>query len=74
MNDDLVKRLARAWAGIEGKAAEFDACAANPVQDMRDGQFSRYMFQAEELMRRSGLAIDMHQMRLRADGAAQSLA
>ncbi|MTH62758.1 hypothetical protein [Paracoccus shanxieyensis] len=69
MKDDLVKRLARAMAGLDGKNAEFEASAANPQQDLRDQTFSRYMFRAEEVMRRSGLVHDLHELRLRSDAA-----
>lgn len=63
MNDDLVKRIARVWAGMDGSAQAFDACASNASRDRQDALFSTYMMRAEELLRRSGLAQEIYQLR-----------
>lgn len=63
MSDDLVKRIARAWAGIDGQTHAFEACAANASRDHREALFSKYMMQADELLRRSGLAREIQQLR-----------
>ena len=50
---DLVERVARAWASIDGKADLFDNDdGRDPTLGYRDG----YIFEAEELLARSGLA------------------
>lgn len=51
MNRDIVERVARAWASIDGKAGRFDSGKIND----HDGYYEGYMSEAKELMKRSGL-------------------
>ena len=73
MSDDLTKRIARTWAAIDGNLAPFEACAKDATQDHADGHFSKYMMQADELLRRSGLAMEMYQLRAESAPAMQHL-
>jgi hypothetical protein len=49
---DRIEALAEAWASIDGKLDKFRACKADPDLDMnKDGYFSGYMEEAEEMIR-----------------------
>lgn len=58
MTDDLIERVARAWASIDGKAETFDREKAivYPNWEGDSGTYEGYMTEAEELLKRSGLA------------------
>ena len=53
--DEIVEKVARAWASIDGKADDFDKCKADPDLDMAQGYYMGYMEEAKELMKRSDL-------------------
>lgn len=57
MTDDLIERVARAWASIDGKAETFDREKAivYPNWEGDSGTYEGYMTEAEELLKRSGL-------------------
>ncbi|PZQ99231.1 MAG: hypothetical protein DI533_00550 [Cereibacter sphaeroides] len=54
--DDVIERVARAWAGIDGKTALFDECKVDPEAEEAEGTYEGYRSDAEELLRRSDLA------------------
>lgn len=55
VNNDVVERVARAWASIDGKSSEFDRAKKDREFDRTDGSYSGYMAEAKELIKRSGL-------------------
>lgn len=53
---DWIEEVARAWASIDGKKAHFDACKQDPKLEQVGGYYQGYMADAQELLKRSGLA------------------
>lgn len=59
---DFVECCAEAWASIDGYAEAFAACKADKARDDKEGRYSGYMLDADELLRRTfkraaGLAV-----------------
>lgn len=52
MRQDLVESVARAWASIDGRAERFESGKIND----HDGHYEGYMAEADELLKRSGVA------------------
>jgi hypothetical protein len=50
--NDRVWALAEAWASIDGRLALFKACQKSPKLDMKDGCYSGYCAEAQELLER----------------------
>jgi len=53
--DDLVERVARAWASIDGKSGLFDECKASKAMEDQNGTYEGYMAEARELIKRAAL-------------------
>lgn len=56
MKSDHVENVARAWASIDGKLAEFEVCKMDPEMGKAHGYYEGYMAEARELLKRSGLS------------------
>lgn len=57
---DIVEAFAAAWASIDGKLDKFEAEKNAPKdtpQDMLDGHYEGYMYEAAELLNRAGRRI-----------------
>lgn len=54
--EEIVEKFARAWASMDGKLEEFEKGKADPAYDMEVGHYMGYMTEAEELIKRSGMA------------------
>ena len=53
--DEIVEKIARAWASMDGKTAHFDRGKADPDYDRDIGHFMGYIEEAKELIKRSGI-------------------
>ncbi len=49
---DRIEALAEAWASIDGRLERFRACKADKALDLKDGSYSGYMCEAEEMIER----------------------
>lgn len=53
MTEDLRHRVARAWAGMDGKGAAFDACRSDPAREETEGYYEGYLADADTLIERA---------------------
>lgn len=53
--EEMLEKVARAWAVMDGKADEFDKCKADPQYDMEHGYFVGYIEDAKELLKCSDM-------------------
>lgn len=53
--EEIVEKVARAWASIDGKAEQFDKGKADPEYDMIHGHYMGYIEEAKELLKRSDI-------------------
>jgi hypothetical protein len=53
--DERIEKVARAWASIDGKLDQFEACKKDPIRDRTQGYYRGYREDARELLKRSGI-------------------
>lgn len=53
--DNVQQRLARAYAVMEGRGDDFDACRKDPFREETEGRYEGYMSEAGTMLEDAGL-------------------
>jgi len=53
--DEVIEKVAAAWASMDGKRKEFDKGKLEPKYDLTHGYYMGYLAEAKELLKRSGI-------------------
>ena len=53
--DEIVEKIAKSWASMDGKGDLFESCKLDPEFDSKHGYYMGYIADAEELLKRSGI-------------------
>lgn len=53
--EEIVEKVARSWASIDGRLEDFEKGKADPKYDYENGYYMGYIEEAKELLKRSDL-------------------